>query len=121
MKKDWTIWFEIPVSDFDRAKAFYEHIFDTTLEVNDFGLFKMGVFPHKNVGCAICLGESYKPGAEGPLVYLNAGPDLEVVQNRIEEAGGTVISKKKQISPEHGFMAVFSDTEGNRLCLHSDQ
>ena len=117
----WTTWFEIPVDDFDRAKSFYESVFQTSILVNDFGAFKMGIFPHKNVGCAICKGEGYKTGDAGPVVYLNAYPDLNLAQDRIEKAGGKVIMPKKQISPEHGFMALFMDSEGNRLALHSDQ
>jgi len=61
------------------------------------------------------------PGDAGPVVYLNANPDLNLAQDRIEKAGGKVIMPKKQISPEHGFMALFMASEGNRLALHSDQ
>ena len=117
----WTTWFEIPVDDFDRAKKFYETIFETSLHAMDFGSFKMGIFPHKNVGAAICKGAYYKTGDSGPVVYMNANPDLRSVQDRIEAAGGKIIQSKKQISPEHGFMALFIDPEGNRLALHSDQ
>ena len=38
-------WFEVPVSDFDRAKKFYETVFNIQLYVMDFGGFKMGLFP----------------------------------------------------------------------------
>ncbi len=116
----WTTWFEIPVDDFDRAKNFYETIFQTSINAIDFGSFKMGLFPHKKVGCAICKGEGYKTGDAGTVVYMNANPDLQHVQDRIETAGGKIIQAKKQISPEHGFMALFIDSEGNRLALHSD-
>ena len=118
-KRSWTHWFEIPVTDFDRAKKFYETIFLTELFVNDFGSFKMGIFPHKDVGCAICFGEWYKPSSDGTLVYLDANPDLKETLNRIESAGGKIIQEKKQISEEHGFMALFIDSEGNRMALHS--
>lgn len=117
--KSWTHWFEIPVTDFDRAKKFYEEIFLIDLFVNDFGSFKMGIFPHKDVGCAIIFGEWYKPSSDGTLVYLDANPNLQETLNRIESAGGKITQKKKQISEEHGFMAVFIDSEGNRMALHS--
>ncbi|MFQ5637868.1 MAG: VOC family protein [bacterium] len=120
-KKTWTIWFEIPVTDFNRAKKFYETIFSTEIFVNDFGSFKMGIFPHKDVGCAICFGEGYKPSSHGTLVYLNANPDLQETLNRIENAGGKILQEKKQISEEHGFMAIFLDSEGNKMALHSDE
>ncbi len=121
-KTTWIQWFEIPVSDFDRAKAFYEQIFAIEMEINDLGELKMGVFPHQTVGGAICYHpQFYHPGQQGPLLYLDANPDLAIVEARIETAGGQVVISKRQISPEHGFMCVFMDTEGNRLALHSDQ
>ncbi len=39
--------------------------------------------------------------------------------NRVEEAGEKITVPKTEISPEHGFMAVFIDTEANRVALHS--
>ncbi|MCX2743501.1 VOC family protein [Mangrovivirga sp. M17] len=114
-------WFEIPVDDMDRAKKFYDTIFDIDIDIQDLGEFKMGIFPFDQVGGALVKNEYYKTGQQGPLIYLNANPDLETVQERIEGAGGTIMIHKRQISPEHGFMAVFSDTEGNRLALHSDK
>jgi uncharacterized protein len=120
-EKNWTDWFEIPVTDMSRAKKFYETIFETHISVQDLGPLKMGIFAHKDIGCAICEGEWYVPSTNGTLVYLKANPDLALVQGRIESAGGHVIMPKKQISPTHGFMAVFIDTEGNRLALHSDK
>ena len=118
--KSWTEWFEIPVSDMERAKAFYETIFETAIQVNDFGELLMGIFPHRKIGCALCKHESYIPSDNGVLVYLNANPDLSNVESRIEAAGGVLIRPKTLISKEHGHMALFRDTEGNRLALHSD-
>jgi len=119
-KKSWTNWFEIPVEDFERAKKFYEQIFDMEIHAIDFGGFKMGIFPHTGCGCAICQGEWYRVGNSGTVVYLTANPDLSEVLNRIEGAGGKILQYKKQISEEHGFMALFEDCEGNRLGLHSN-
>lgn len=113
-------WFEIPVSDLDRAKTFYEQIFEIDMEVNDFGKFKMAIFPHKEVGGALVKGEAYTPSADGSLLYLDAGPDLTLVQDRVAAAGGSVVVEKRQISPEYRFMAVIMDSEGNRIVLHSD-
>ncbi|MDH3243641.1 MAG: VOC family protein [Saprospiraceae bacterium] len=118
--RNWSNWIEIPVEEFERAQSFYETIFDIEIQVMDLGALKMGIFPGRTVGCAICKGVHYAPGASGPVVYLDANPDLEVVQQRILSAGGKVLMAKKQISPEHGFMALFQDTEGNRLALHSN-
>lgn len=121
LQKSWTHWFEIPAKDLNRAKKFYETIFKTKIEIVDFGGFQMGIFPHKEVGCALCKHEAYVPSQSGTLVYMDASPDLNEVLNRIEKAGGSVVRPKSQISPEHGYMAMFTDSEGNRLALHSMQ
>lgn len=118
-------WFELPVSDIDRAKKFYESIFQTELVFMDMGDdFKMAVFPgdQNTISGALVLNTSwYKPSnTDGPLIYLNGNPDLKIIEERIEPAGGKVTIPKRQISPEHGHMAVFEDTEGNRVALHSD-
>ena len=94
--KPWSGWFEIPVTDFDRAKKFYETIFEIEISAMDFGGFKMGIFPHGDGGgAALCFGEHYQPSSEGVVVYMNADPDLSNVQGRIEAAGGKIIQEKK--------------------------
>lgn len=117
-------WFEIPVTDFDRAKKFYETVFGISMYVMDFGGFKMGMFPSEpgngKLTGAIVKGEWYKPSQDGTLVYLNANPDLQTALDKIEGAGGKILRPKTQISPEYGNMAMFIDTEGNRLALHSN-
>ena len=118
-------WFELPVNDIQRAKRFYETIFDMEMELLDLGeQFKMAVFPggQSVVGGALVYNEAFYKSSQthGPLLHLNANPDLEIVQNRIEEAGGSVTIPKRGIGPGRGFMAVFVDTEGNRVALHSD-
>lgn len=118
-KRSWTHWFEIPASDFERAKSFYETLFEIEIEAIDFGSFRMGIFPHNEVGCAIVSGGGYTPGAQGTIVYLDAGPDLQIILDRMEKAGGKIIQNKKQISKEYGFMALFIDCEGNKMALHS--
>ncbi len=117
-------WFEIPVLDFDRAKKFYEQIFDFEMPVMEMGPVKMGVLLYEqqqdSVGGAICIGDGYQPsGASGPKIYLNGGNDLNVVLSRVEAAGGQVTIPKGLISEEIGYMAFFNDTEGNALALHS--
>ena len=71
------------------------------------------------VGGAVCHGEGYNPSAEGTMPYLNGGNDLAPVLERVESAGGKVVLPKTQISEEIGFMAIFFDTEGNKIALHS--
>ncbi len=118
-------WFEIPTSDLDRATAFYEAIFDTKLIPLDMPQLQMRMFPLEDMMTGVGGALSYAPGfyspssTDGTLIYLNANPDVQIVLDRIEAAGGKIIVPKTEISPEHGFMAVFADTEGNRVALHS--
>ncbi len=124
MKSNPVGWFEIPVTDMDRAKAFYEKAFEMQIQVVDLGGTLMGWFP--NIGDVIgatgslIKQESYIPSHEGTLVYFSSA-DVQIELNRIETAGGKILQGKTQISPEHGYMAVFEDTEGNRVALHSRQ
>jgi len=117
-------WFEIPATDLDRAQKFYETIFGVSLIVMDFPSMKMRMFPLEDMmgvgGAVVDSGGFHKPSAtDGPLIYLNANPDVQLVLDKIEAAGGTVMVPKTEISPEYGHMAVFIDTEGNRIALHS--
>jgi predicted enzyme related to lactoylglutathione lyase len=117
-------WFEIPTTDLDRAQKFYETIFDIQMISLNLEQLKMRMFPIENpmnVGGALCFNkEFYKPSStDGPLIYLNANPDVQHVLDKVEGAGGKIIVPKTEISPEYGHMAVFIDTEGNRIALHS--
>ncbi len=114
-------WFEIPAVDFSRALAFYSNILDTELEAGDVQGNKMACFPYQpeGVGGAIVAGEHAKPTGGGVMVYLNGGNDLSVVLERVSGAGGSVQMPKTQITEEIGHMATFTDTEGNRVGLHS--
>ncbi len=117
-------WFEIPSVDLDRAQAFYETIFAFRMHPMDTPNLKMRMFPIENmtgVGGAVVHSNGFHlPSAsEGPLIYLNANPDVQTILDRIEAAGGKILVPKTEISPEYGHMAVFLDTEGNRIALHS--
>ena len=114
-------WFEIPAIDFDRAVRFYGEIYNREMPTRDLGHVKMGFFSHEQgqIGGAVVSGEGYIPSIDGAKVYLNGGADLTTVLERVETAGGTVVTTKAEISPEIGYFAIFDDTEGNRIYLHS--
>lgn len=118
-------WFEIPAEDINRAQKFYEAIFEITMIPLDLGDLQMRLFPLENpqqgVGGALNQHKDYyKPSAtDGPLIYLNANPDVQIFLDRVEAAGGKITVLKTEISPKYGHMAIFIDTEGNRIALHS--
>jgi predicted enzyme related to lactoylglutathione lyase len=118
-------WFEIPTTDLDRAQRFYETIFQISLFPLDVANIRMRMFPIEDpstgIGGALVHADGfYSPSdSMGPLVYLNANPDVQLILDRIPDAGGKVAVPKTLISPEYGHMAVFIDSEGNRIALHS--
>lgn len=116
-------WFEIPTTDMQRAKNFYETIFGFELVDANMPGFEMLMFPTDDmggVGGAIINGAEFNsPSATGTMVYINGNPDLSAILDRVEGAGGTVVMPKTEIDAQIGFMAVFIDTEGNRIGLHS--
>jgi len=117
-------WFEIPTKDLDRAQKFYEEIFGIKMIPLDLENIKMRMFPLEDmmgVGGALCYAEGfYNPSLnDGPLIYLNANPDVSIVLSKVDAAGGRVVVPKTEISPEYGYMGVFIDSEGNRIGLHS--
>ena len=117
-------WFEIPTTNIDRAQKFYETIFDIKMVPMDTSDLQMRMFPITDmmgVGGALSYNaDFYKPSStDGPLIYLNANPDVQVVLDKVEAAGGQIMVPKTMISPEYGSMAVIIDSEGNRIALHS--
>ena len=118
-------WFEIPAIDLERAQKFYETIFSIQLAPLDLDNIKMRMFPLNDMmtqvgGAIVESGGFHKPSpTDGVLIYLNGNPDLQLVLDKVEQAGGKILVPKTQISPEYGFMAVLIDTEGNRIGLHS--
>jgi uncharacterized protein len=117
-------WFEIPSTNLERATKFYETIFETQLLVMDTPNIRMRMFPLEDMsgigGAVVDSGGFHRPSVtDGPLIYLNGNPDLQQILNKVEAAGGKIMVPKTEISPEYGNMAVFIDTEGNRIGLHS--
>jgi len=114
-------WFEIPAKNFDRARKFYETILDIKMQTPFEGM-KYAMFPSNaqngEIGGGIVEDQGYEPSQNGSLVYLNGGEDLAIPLSKVEEAGGKIIIGKKSIG-SNGFMAMFFDTEGNRMAFHS--
>lgn len=127
MKNNIVGWFEIPVDDMERAISFYEKVFDLKLDRNQMGPLDMAWFPwidggYGSGGSLVYYPDAYKPSESGTLVYLTAiSGDLSNELSRVEDEGGKVLQDKTQISPEHGYMALIVDTEGNRVALHSGE
>ena len=116
-------WFELPVSDMERAQRFYETVLEIKISVHDLDGLVMGWFPvdHTKSGStgSLVQHEMYKPSdTHGVLIYFEC-IDLANELSRVEAAGGQILKPKTEIGGGHGFMALLRDTEGNRVALHS--
>ncbi len=117
-------WFEISVSDMNRAKKFYETVFGIEMQLQEMMGMQMAFFPAEDmngkVSGSLVQGPNHKPSMDGAKIYLNGNPDLANALAKVEAAGGKVIMPKTKISDEIGCMAFFIDTEGNNVALHSN-
>ena len=118
-------WFEISVSDMDRAKKFYETIFDIKMPIQDIMGMRMAYFPAEpgsgKLNGALVKSNTHKPSMDGAKVYFNGNPDLNTALARIKAAGGKVVMPKTKIGDDIGHMAFFIDSEGNNVALHSNK
>lgn len=116
-------WFEIPVTDMARAKAFYEHVLNVKLQSMNIGTLEMAFFPMRpgttGAAGALMKGEVYKPSKQGVQIYFTAR-DIDGVLQRVQEQGGKVVLPKTRIGP-FGYIASFEDSEGNRIGLRAQQ
>ena len=114
-------WFEIPVKNFSRAKSFYATLLGADIQEMPHPMYKYGILPGdmmNGVTGGIVEGEGFEPSMKGPLIYLNGGEDLSVPLSKVEAAGGKILLPKTSIGG-NGFMAHITDTEGNKIALHS--
>ena len=113
--------FEIPATDITRAVEFYQAILDIKIEKMDFPEIKMGLFPGEDQMTfgVIMQGEGYTPSANGVTIYLDGGDDLQIILDKVEKNGGKINVPKTLHADESGYFAMFIDTEGNKLGLHS--
>ena len=117
-------WFEIPTTNLERATLFYETILGIKLIKLDLPNIKMRMFPVEDQSCVggslVDSGGFHKPSStDGPLVYLNANPDVQLVLDKVVSAGGQILVPKTEISSDFGYMGLIVDTEGNRIAFHS--
>ena len=121
-------WFEIPVSDIDRAKKFYETILDIEMIKSADGDSESIFFPYNpnviqatsgRVTGVLSKSERNSPSSQGTIIYINASPSIQTVLDKVVKAGGKIIAPKMQIPP--GFIAIIMDTEGNKVGLHAEE
>jgi uncharacterized protein len=113
-------YFEIPVTDMDRAVAFYEGLLGVDLTRESVDGYDMALFPAVQDGAgatgALAKGDVYRPSKEGAIVYFHVD-DIEATVAKAKKMGRPVLYPVKDIGP-NGWVAEIEDSEGNRLALN---
>jgi uncharacterized protein len=115
------VWFELPVSDLDRAVSFYETAFAIQLRT-DARFPDIAMFPRVSddaVTGALAVMPDSLPSLGGAVVYLNCDGDLDGVLARTQAAGGSVLQEVAQLPGGMGWIAQIRDLDGNRVGLHA--
>lgn len=111
--------FEIPVTDMDRAVAFYQDVLGLELHRQTVDDYEMAFFPRDDrqpgASGALARGDVYKPSHDGSLIYFDVA-DIDAVLAKATARGSQVLYAKKNIG-EAGYVAEFEDSEGNRIAL----
>ena len=123
MKPNPVVWFELYVQDMNRAKKFYEAVFQTKLDPLPTPMPGMDMFTFKmekdkvGAGGALVKMEGVSPGGGGTLIYFSCD-DCAVEAKRAAQNGGKIFKDKFSIG-EYGQIALVIDTESNMIGLHS--
>jgi uncharacterized protein len=114
-------YFEIPVTDLERAIAFYNTVFGYQFERGEVDGNEMAMFPASGeasgITGALAKGESYLPGKQGSRIYFSV-VSIDDTLHKVELIGGRVLYPKTSVG-ELGSVAEFEDSEGNCIALHS--
>lgn len=116
-------WFEIYVDDINRAKSFYQCVFNKTLERLESPDIEMWAFPMNMNGFGASGSLVHMPGfspARNSVIIYFSSADCAIEEERIIEFGGRIEKSKFSIG-QYGFITLAYDTEGNMIGLHSLQ
>lgn len=121
MKSNSVGWFEIYVNDMNRAKQFYESVFQKKLEQlvsPDIEMWSFaGDMNSYGAPGALVKMPGFSAGGNSVLVYFSC-EDCSHEEKRVSEFGGKV-SKSKFSIGQYGYISLVVDTEGNMFGLHS--
>lgn len=111
-------YFEIPVTDMNRAIDFYSRVFDVDFSKETIHDCEMAFFPFsegEGITGALAKGKIYKPSIEGCLIYLSV-KSIDETMTKALDLGADELFPKTEV-PNLGFSAEFKDCEGNRIAL----
>ncbi|ENO0516056.1 TPA: VOC family protein [Escherichia albertii] len=112
-------WFEIPVVDMARGIAFYEFVMQVSLQREKMESADLAVFPYKEsaTGGALAKFDGIVPSHSGVIIYLHTD-NLTATLDRVALAGGKCVFGPFDLGQDIGTIALFTDSEGNRIGLH---
>jgi uncharacterized protein len=114
-------WFEIYVQDMERAKKFYETVFNVQLKKLEGTEFEMWTFPSQENGPgasgSLIRMPGFASGANSVLIYFRCA-DCGIEAQRAAKSGGRIETPKKSIG-QYGYIAIVHDPDGNLIGLHS--
>lgn len=114
-------WFEIYVDNMNRAKSFYNKVFEVEFARIENSEIEMWGFPSnpEKWGCSGSLVKmpGLNPGGASTIVYF-ASENCMVEEKRALEFGGKLHKTKFSIG-QYGFISLVVDTEGNMIGIHS--
>ncbi len=122
MKPNPIVWLEIYVQDMERARQFYEFVFQVQLEKLESPDAEMWAFPMEmnkaGASGALVKMEGVQSGGSGTIPYFHCD-EVAVEEARVAESGGKIFKPKMSIG-QYGSMALVVDTEGNMIGLHME-
>lgn len=118
-KHNRAVWMDIPVADLARASAFYAGVLGIKVQCDSHEGQEFGILEHdQGNGGSLVPDPGAIAAGKGPLVYLNVDGRIREALRKVRELGGAVTQGVHSIGP-HGFRALITDSEGNRMALHS--
>jgi predicted enzyme related to lactoylglutathione lyase len=114
-------WFEIPVTNMEKARSLYEAMLDLKIPVSDFGGVPHAVLSNSDASCTsgALISDPARPPTRGSgtVLYLHATDGVARCLSRAVEAGAKVVQPRTEIGP-HGAIALLEDLDGNVIGLH---
>jgi uncharacterized protein len=113
-------YFEIPVTDMNRAIRFYESLFGVSLTRDVVDGYEMALFPFEEGSAgatgALAKGDVYVPSKQGAIVYFHVD-DIKATVANAAALGQPILYPVKDVGA-NGLVAEIQDSEGNRLALN---
>lgn len=117
------VWAEIAVTDMNRAITFYQTHFGLSFTQQVIGDIDMAIVEtasQDEASFALMKHEMMVPSVDGATVYLHLSPALKTQVTQLEQANIHILLPPMPIKDgECGYIAIFKDSEGNKVGLWS--